>query len=164
MLQAIKNNLMINTNLATGGQPTAGQFSILQAAGYEMVINLVPSSSPEALPGEEKIVTGLGMTYLHIPVIWDAPTRQNLEQFFEAMHQHQHHKVFVHCVLNYRVSVFVFLYHVMIHGIKMEKARQAMLKIWEPNPTWERFIQEQLRQESQLSQNPDAVPHRRPDV
>jgi protein tyrosine phosphatase (PTP) superfamily phosphohydrolase (DUF442 family) len=140
----------------------------LKDAGYELVINLVPSSSPEALPEEQSVVTSLGMEYCYIPVIWDAPASQDLKQFFAVLNQNPARKVFVHCVLNYRVSAFVFLYRVMVQGIKIEKARQSMLEIWEPNPTWQRFIQEQLLAESgpveQTIQTTDSTNQRRPDA
>jgi protein tyrosine phosphatase (PTP) superfamily phosphohydrolase (DUF442 family) len=168
MLQDIKNFLLIHPSLGTGGQPTAKQLAAVQSAGFEVVINLVPASSPEALPAEQSIVTSLGMEYFHIPVIWDAPTRQDLDRFFAVLDQNQERGVFAHCVLNFRVSTFVFLYRVLNHGIKMEKARRTMLEIWEPNPTWQRFIQEQLQSvvvpSNQTNQEPEDTGQRRPDA
>jgi protein tyrosine phosphatase (PTP) superfamily phosphohydrolase (DUF442 family) len=149
MKQEIINYLQIHPNLATAGQPTPEQFSAIKAAGYEVVINLVPPSSAESLPNEQEIVTGLGMEYTHIPVIWENPTQADLQAFFAAMNQHKHRKVFVHCVLNMRVSAFVFLYQTVILGTPIATARKSLSKIWEPNPTWQKFILENIPDQSE---------------
>jgi protein tyrosine phosphatase (PTP) superfamily phosphohydrolase (DUF442 family) len=143
-IHTITNFLQINPNLGTAGQPTREQFAGIKAAGYEIVINLVPPISTEALLDECEIVCTLGMQYMHIPVIWERPTAQDLERFLAAMRKYHDRKVFVHCVLNMRVSAFVFLYQVLVQGVPVETARMTMSKIWEPNPTWQRFINQQL--------------------
>jgi len=144
MLDEILNYLEINLTLGTAGQPAAGQFADIQKAGYEVVINLLPISSPKALPDEPAMVAQLGMQYISIPVIWDAPTASDLELFFEAMARHSGRKIFVHCAMNMRVSAFVFLYRVLVEGIPPQEAEMDMLMIWEPNPTWQQFIDQAL--------------------
>lgn len=145
MISDIINYLQVRPGLGTAGQPSASEFAGIQAEGYQVVINLVPSSSPDALADEAAVVTGLGMDYIHIPVIWQEPSRVDLEQFFKVMDQNRERKVFVHCVMNMRVSAFVFLYRVTQEGVPVETARADMLRIWEPNPTWQHFIEECLK-------------------
>jgi len=144
MIHEIINFLQINPNLGTAGQPRRDQFTEIKAAGYEVVINLALSTSTDALLNEQDLVTGLGMDYIHIPVVWEEPTARDLERFFEVMTQNQARKIFVHCALNMRVSAFIFLYRVLQLGVPVEIARQAMLQIWEPNPTWQTFIEDRL--------------------
>jgi len=143
-LKSITNFLPIHENLGTAGQPEPEQFALIKQAGYELVINLVPPSSPESLPDEDALVAEAGLDYVHIPVIWTEPTRHDLDLFFAALEQSRSRKVFVHCVLNFRVSAFVFLYRVLIDGVPPETARQTMLQVWEPNPTWQQFIDQCL--------------------
>lgn len=143
-IDSIINFFQISPRLGTAGQPDSAQFEEIQAAGYEVVINLVPSTSSEGLPDEKAIVTGLGMEYVHIPVIWTAPTAQNLDDFFEALNKYATRKVFAHCVLNMRVSAFVFLYRVLVQHVPQETARQAMLEIWQPYDTWQAFVTQAL--------------------
>ncbi|MAT45771.1 MAG: phosphatase [Anaerolineaceae bacterium] len=143
-LQKITNFLTISESLASAGQPDENQLGSLRDSGYHVVINLALKDSPQALPDEEKTVTDLGLTYIHIPVIWEAPTRKNLQQFFETMQQFQDKKIFVHCVLNMRVSAFIFLYRVNILKETEEIARQDMLKIWQPDEIWQKFINDNL--------------------
>ena len=46
------------------------------------------------------------MTYINIPVVWNHPTQENLNQFLEAMDAHSEEKVLVHCEANYRATAF----------------------------------------------------------
>ena len=45
-----------------------------------------------------------------------------------------------HCRLNWRGAVFTYLYRVTQLNQPEELARQDMLAIWEPNDTWQSFI------------------------
>ncbi|HZW04954.1 MAG TPA: protein tyrosine phosphatase family protein [Anaerolineaceae bacterium] len=144
MIASITNFLQIDPNLGTAGQPTREQLAAVRDAGYEVVINLLPPESEAYLPDEEAVVRGLGMEYISIPVFWTAPTRQNLEQFFAALDRHRPRKVFVHCMMNMRVTAFVFLYRALREGAPVAEARRIMEPVWEPNPVWAQFIEESL--------------------
>lgn len=138
------NNLELNPHLLTGGSPSLQDFEDLRATGCELVINLALPTSPGCLPNEAEEVAKLGMEYISIPVIWDTPTRQNLADFFAAFEHNLHRKVFVHCVMNMRVSAFIYLYRMLRQGWSAEDARPDLVEIWEPEGTWETFIEEIL--------------------
>lgn len=143
-LKAIENFRRISASLGTGGQPTAEQLTAVRDAGYEVVINLAMPDSAEGLPGEADLVAELGMIYEPIPVVWAEPTLDDLKQFFDTMACHQDKKILVHCIKNYRVSAFVFLYRVIRLGVPLRTARKAMLDVWQPNRVWQRFMDEAL--------------------
>ncbi|MEZ4708717.1 MAG: protein tyrosine phosphatase family protein [Caldilineaceae bacterium] len=143
-LTDIYNFLPIDTRWATAGQPTVEQFAAIKAAGYEVIINLGMPDSPRAVPNEAELVAAHGIEYIAIPVVWEAPTGADLTAFFEAMTAYQEKKRFVHCIANMRVSAFTFLYRVLALGAPVEEARQTLHQIWEPNPIWRQFIDEQL--------------------
>jgi protein tyrosine phosphatase (PTP) superfamily phosphohydrolase (DUF442 family) len=67
----------IGEQLGTAGQPTESQFRTVREAGFETIINLALPTSGNALGNEGSVVTGLGMTYVHIPVDFKAPTSQD---------------------------------------------------------------------------------------
>jgi protein tyrosine phosphatase (PTP) superfamily phosphohydrolase (DUF442 family) len=142
----IYNFQAVAENLGTAGQPTAEQFDAVKDAGYEVVINLALGTTPRDLPNEPQILADHGMDYIYIPVVFEQPTAENLHQFFEAMDANQDKKCFVHCIANARVSAFVMLYRVLRQGMPVEEARATMTQIWEPNPTWQSFIDEMLAQ------------------
>ena len=143
-LSAIYNYLPISETLGTAGQPSAAQFATVKQAGYEVVINLAVPDSPQALPGEAEIVAQHGMAYIPIPVVWSAPTADDLDEFFAAMERNQGKRCFVHCIANIRVSSFVFLYRVIQQSEPVEQAGQQLHRIWEPNPIWAEFIADEL--------------------
>jgi len=42
--------------------------------------------------------------------------------------------------VNFRASVFGFLYQVVYRGMPVEVARSLLTSIWVPNETWEAYI------------------------
>ncbi|MES1026515.1 protein tyrosine phosphatase family protein [Gloeocapsa sp. BRSZ] len=136
----IYNFLQVSDAIATAGQPTAQQFADIKAAGYEVVVNLALPTSTNAIANEQKIVEDLGMDYVHIPVIWEKPTLEDIERFFNVMQANADKNVFVHCAMNMRVSAFMYLYRVIHEQTSVEEAKQDLQRIWQPNDTWQQFI------------------------
>ena len=144
MLTEIYNFRALGDELGTAGQPTEGQFPMVRDAGFEAVINLALPTSDRAVANEGSIVTGLGMSYVHIPVDFGAPTSQDFRAFCRVMDAFHDRPVFVHCAANMRVSAFVFLYRVLCQRTALAEARRDLNAIWQPDEVWSRFIQEQL--------------------
>jgi len=132
-------------NLATAGQPLEEELHVVADAGFEVVIDLALLDAEYSLPDEPGLVHSLGMAFFHIPVIWENPTLENLQQFFAVMHQVQGRKVFLHCAANMRVSVFLALYRILQDGWPYADAMAQVLDIWEPDAVWQAFIQKALR-------------------
>ncbi len=146
MLEEIYHFLQLNENLLTGGMPTAEQLSAAAQTGVQVVINLAMPDSEQALAEESSIVQGLGMQYIGIPVAWDHPRREDLDNFMAAMDAHKEDRVFVHCQANYRVTGFVALYRVLRLGWQPDEAFQDAYRIWNPDeyPVWKKFIADNL--------------------
>ncbi|MDB5985692.1 MAG: hypothetical protein JWR16_745 [Nevskia sp.] len=145
-LARIRNFRAIDTNLLTAGQPTAEELTAVSACGVDTVINLALSTSDHALANERAVVEKLGMRYLHIPVEWEQPRRQDLLQFSAAMAAERAagRSVFVHCAANKRVSSFVMLDRALHLGVPLDEAERDLHAIWQPDPIWASFIQAQL--------------------
>jgi len=146
MFEEIRNFLPLSERLFTGGMPKAEQLRDAAVQGVQVVINLALHDIPTALPEEEKLVSSLGMTYINIPVIWNNPTRENLNEFLDAMQAHSEEKVLVHCEANYRATAFPALYRILRLGWKREDALDVMHHIWneEKYPVWKKFIEESI--------------------
>ncbi|MDX1933362.1 MAG: protein tyrosine phosphatase family protein [Capsulimonadales bacterium] len=140
-LTDIRHFILFADGTATAGQPTRDQFSEIAAAGYDVVINLAMPTSAGAIPDEAEVVTSLGMEYIALPVVWEAPTSADLERFFEAMAATQGRRRFVHCAANMRVSAFLFLYRVRKLGMVEAEAEKDLYRIWRPTGWWEAFIE-----------------------
>jgi uncharacterized protein (TIGR01244 family) len=146
MLERIYNFVQLSEDLATSGQPTEAQLECIAQAGFEVVINLGLTGTDYALADEEGLVRRLGMSYVHIPVLWEAPSREDLEGFFFVLQEHQERRVFVHCAANMRVSVFMALFRILHQGWSYEPAFQVVRRVWEPDGQWLDFIEEILGQ------------------
>jgi len=143
-LRAIYAFRGIGPHLGTAGQPAEEQFTLVRGAGFEAVINLALPTSDNALANEGSIVTGLGMSYVHIPVDFGAPSNRDFRVFCDVMEAFQGRPVFVHCAMNMRVSAFVFLYRVLRLGVSRAEAERDLQAIWTPDEVWREFILRQL--------------------
>jgi protein tyrosine phosphatase (PTP) superfamily phosphohydrolase (DUF442 family) len=140
-LASIYNYRQLGPRLASSGQPDEHELVAIAAAGYELVLNLALHDDPGySLPDEPGTVRGLGMRYIHIPVRFDAPTRDDLLRFFEAMDANRECRTWVHCAANMRVSVFLGLYWHLREGQPMEQAFALQRELWEPDGVWQAFI------------------------
>ncbi len=139
-LEAIFNYLPINSQLATSGQPTKNQFKSIQRAGYTNIINLAPTNAKNTLRNEAALVADLGMDYINIPVDFSNPTEQDFAQFLSQLKSHSNKKIWVHCAANMRVSCFIFKYRTAILDENLSDAEADLKKIWQPNKTWQNFI------------------------
>jgi protein tyrosine phosphatase (PTP) superfamily phosphohydrolase (DUF442 family) len=131
--------------LWTSGQLSADDIARLPGLGVRNVVNLALPSSTYALKGEAELVTGLGVNYIHLPVTWEAPEPAQLQRFFLILRSLEGEPTWVHCARNMRVSAFVFLYRRLCLGESEDAASYPLREVWEPNPTWEAFINAALR-------------------
>jgi protein tyrosine phosphatase (PTP) superfamily phosphohydrolase (DUF442 family) len=141
-LRDITNFVQLTDDVGTSGQPTREQFGAIAAAGYDTVVNLALPTSDHAIADEGGVVTGLGMRYVHIPVKFEAPTIDDLRTFVGVMRALDGKKVWVHCVVNARVSAF--MYHYLRHVRLLDEAasRSVVLERWAPrmDDTWRAFL------------------------
>ena len=143
-LNHIRNFLRIDDRLATSGMPQPDDFAALRQAGFDVVINLALPTSDNALPNEGELVSAQGMTYVHIPVKFDAPQPADFEQFTRVIDACADQRVFVHCAANMRVSAFVFLHRLRNSAVNRAEAERDLRKIWEPDAVWQEFINQRL--------------------
>ena len=141
----------LDEHVTTSGQPSEDELAALARLGVEYVINLGLHTHDRALPDEAKTVAALGMTYIHIPVAFDAPTEDDFSGFCDAMSSTAGEHVHVHCIVNARVSAFMYRYRRDVLGIDEQVARREMEGVWQPGGVWARFINDQ---------DAIALPHR----
>lgn len=135
------NYVVASDRLHTSGQPDSEQLLALPDQGFDLVINLATPTSPNSVPEEGQLVTQGGITYVNIPVDWQAPTYEDFEFFSGILNQSRHEQVLVHCMVNYRASLFTFLYRTIHQGVAPEDASHAMASVWEPRDQWVEFGQ-----------------------
>ncbi|NEQ18993.1 MAG: hypothetical protein F6K28_03300 [Microcoleus sp. SIO2G3] len=92
------------------------------------------------MPDEKEIIESQGMQYVHIPVVWEKPTIENVNEFFSVMEANGDKKILVHCAANMRVSAFMYLYRRIHEHMSDEEAKKDLQKIWNPNENWQKFM------------------------
>jgi protein tyrosine phosphatase (PTP) superfamily phosphohydrolase (DUF442 family) len=92
------------------------------------------------LKNEDKIVSKNGMMYIHISITWKDPEIERLKLFLEILKtlQDNNKKVFIHCIKNYRASVFIYHYKKTI--LKQKNVKLIAPKKFRPNKKWKRII------------------------
>lgn len=141
-IENIYNFLQISDLIATSGQLSEEEFTLIKEAGYQLVVNLALPDSPNALTHEKEIVESQEMEYIYIPVVWEKPTFDNVKDFFQVMEANTNKKVFVHCAANKRVSAFMYLYRHLCKGVNDTEAKKDLHKIWIPDDHWQKFIEQ----------------------
>jgi protein tyrosine phosphatase (PTP) superfamily phosphohydrolase (DUF442 family) len=137
---SLLNRIDYSPALTTSGQPTEAELALIASAGYDRVIFLAFSNHPNAVAHEDDIVRDLGLQFIHIPVEWESPRSTDFAAFAAVMQTQGSSKTLVHCEVNFRASVFGFLYQVLFEGADVDETISMMQSIWVPNDTWEAFI------------------------
>ena len=143
-MENILNYIKINENISTSGQPSVEQFELISKCGYEVVINLALHDASNSIEEEDKVVTNLGLSYFHIPVVFDNPTEEQLRLFLDLLSINEDRKVWVHCALNYRVSAFMYIFHKYYLQTPFDDIDLSLLEQWKPSPKWQKLMKIEL--------------------
>ncbi len=144
--------------LWTSGQLSEDDIARLPALGIEAVVNLALPTSTNALAGEAEMVARLGIPYFQIPVQWENPRIEQLELFFSLLAALQGRKLWVHCAMNMRASVFVYLYRTLVLGESAVDAAFPLREVWQPDAVWQSFIDAALARHAEARARPGGRP------
>lgn len=138
----------IAPQLTTSGRLDEADLDRLADLGVTRVINLALADSPGILADEGARLAKRGIAYTHIPVPFDTPGEDHFEAFCKTMDAAQVETVHVHCVMNWRVSAFIYRWNREVNGMAEADARMLMEQQWSPDtsehkdaPAWGRFIE-----------------------
>lgn len=144
-MKDIINYIKVSDTISTAGQPTKKQFKKIAKKGFEIVINLATHQlSRGSLKEEDKIVSKNGMLYFHIPIDWEDPEVDKMKLFLLLLEtlQKENKKVFIHCIKNYRVSVFLYKYKQYV--LKQKDTKLIAPKGFKPSKKWDKLIKMKL--------------------
>lgn len=139
-LEDIYNYLEISELISTSGQPTAKQFALIKASGFEHIVNLAPHDAENSLKNEAEVLSDLGVGYTHIPVDFQNPTDEKFQIFVNCVNDMSDQPVWIHCAANMRVSAFIYRYRCEVLKEEVSCAKNDLAKIWEPFGAWKAFI------------------------
>lgn len=143
-MNKILNYVKINELISTSGQPKIEELELIANEGFEVVINLAVNTTSNALENEDKIVSSLNMSYIHIPVDFENPKISDLKLFLNILQALGANKVWIHCAKNYRVSAFMYVYHKYILHTPFEEINLSIFDMWQPSLVWQELMKVQL--------------------
>ena len=143
-MNKILNYVKINELISTSGQPKIEELELIANEGFEVVINLAVATTSNALENEDKIVSSLNMSYIHIPVDFENPKISDLKLFLNVLQALGANKVWIHCAKNYRVSAFMYVYHKYILHTPFEEIDLSIFDKWQPSLIWQELMKVQL--------------------
>ena len=120
----------LDAEVTTSGRIEDKDVMRLADLGVAHVVNLALETHPEALAGEGEKLAAQGIAYTHIPVPFDTPEEAHYAAFRQAL-EHGPAPVHVHCIMNWRVSAFLYLLDCAA-GVPEPEARARMAKVWNP--------------------------------
>jgi protein tyrosine phosphatase (PTP) superfamily phosphohydrolase (DUF442 family) len=139
------NFVAVSEGIHTSGQPSAAQLGGLKDKGYGLIINLAPPTTLGSISDEGMLVARTGISYLNIPVDWNAPRYEDFDLFSGILRQTGSMHVLVHCQVNKRASVFTFLYRVVYDGAAPDRAWENVNAVWVPDEHWRDFARMVLK-------------------
>ena len=139
-MKNISNYIKVNKNIATSGLLSKKDIEKISKKGFDVIINLSVDDD-RSLAHEGKIVSKNGMVYIYIPISWTKPQKDRMHLFFHILDGFikENKKVFVHCMKNYRVSVFMYLYKRDI--LKERNVKFIAPKGYKPTKVWRKLLQ-----------------------
>ena len=143
-MNKILSYVKINELISTSGQLKIEELELIANEGFEVVINLAVPTTSNALENEDKIVSSLNMSYIHIPVDFENPKISDLKLFLNILQALGANKVWIHCAKNYRVSAFMYVYHKYILHTPFEQIDLSIFDIWQPSLVWQELMKVQL--------------------
>ena len=143
-MNKILNYVKINELISTSGQPKVEELELIANEGFEVITNLAMPTTSNALENEDKIVSSLNMSYIHIPVDFENPKISDLKLFLNILQALGANKVWIHCAKNYRVSAFMYVYHKYILHTPFEEIDLSIFDKWQPSLIWQELMKVQL--------------------
>jgi uncharacterized protein (TIGR01244 family) len=124
----IRNFLQVNKEFCTGGQPRLEHFEKLKADGVKAVLNLRTPGEHRA-EEERAAVEQAGMKYFNIPVVYTAPTNEQVDEFLRVTDDPANRPMFIHCTAAIRVGAFWMIRRALRDGMSVDAALEDAKKV-----------------------------------
>jgi len=126
--------------VAYAGQPSEDGFQAVKDAGFKTVINLRPAD--EMSFDEKKVVEGLGMAYVNIPITTFSITEEKVGQLADLLGDPDAAPVLFHCGSSNRVGGMWYIYRVLFEEASEEEAMEEAVEYGLRNATLTTVVKE----------------------
>lgn len=132
----IENFFQYTNKLAAGAQPSIDDIIDLKNEGYEVIINISPSSTRNALKNEAEITEKTGLYYVHFPIDCSNLKTLHYKTFEGILNGFKGKKVFIHCGANIKSSNLIHMYQVLVEKIDEAESLKTLYQIQQPEEKW----------------------------
>lgn len=136
MKHSIQNYFAYNDKLASGAQPSEKEIQDLKEDGFEVIVNISPSSTRNALANEASLAEQQNFDYIHFPVDCSNLRPIHYQTFEGIMNGTNGKKVFVHCGGNIKSSNLIHMYQVIAKGVDEGQSLETLYQIQTPEQKW----------------------------
>jgi len=144
-LPPIRNFLKVTPEFCTGGQPRVEHFEQLKKDGVKAVLNLRQPSEHRA-EEEQEAVKKAGLKYFNIPVNYQSPTEETVDEFLRITDDPANRPMFIHCTAAIRVGAYWMIRRVLRDGMTFDAALAEARKVGlTQGPHLEEFAREYIR-------------------
>src|SRR6476469_4814170 len=153
----IRNFLRVNADFCTGGQPRLEHFAQLKAEGVRTVLNLRQPGEHRAAE-EQDAVQKAGLKYFNIPVEYQHPVPEQVDEFLKITDDPANRPMFIHCTAAIRVGAFWMIRRVLRDGWKIEDAQAEAEKVGlRESPHWVEFARKYIETHRKASLPSDPL-------
>jgi protein tyrosine phosphatase (PTP) superfamily phosphohydrolase (DUF442 family) len=138
--------LCIDSEFATGAQPTDQAYAKAATSGFRSVLSLRTGNEGVDLGRERSLVEKSKMRYFNIPVVSSAPRPEQADEFIRLVNDKSIHPMLITCASANRVGAFMMIYRVLEQGWSEEKALNEAVKIGMTSETLKKFAHDYIAQ------------------
>jgi len=147
-LPPIRNFLKVSSDFCTGGQPRIEHFAQLKADGVRSVLNLRQPTEHRA-DEERAAVEQAGLKYFNVPVNFQAPSTEAVDEFLRLTDDPANRPMFIHCTGAVRVGALWMIRRVLRDGMMIDAALEEARRVGLVEaPHLEAFAREYIRTHS----------------
>jgi uncharacterized protein (TIGR01244 family) len=142
----VVNYSKVDATIACAGVTPLDALPHLKRSGFASVINLRRAEEEGAdVEASRERSSELGLRYVHIPLVTDAPDPARVEEFLAAVTDPLNQPAFIHCVSANRVGALWYVKRVVLDGWSEEKAMEEATSIGLRTPGLKEFVVEYAR-------------------
>jgi len=142
----VVNYSKVDATIACAGITPLDALPHLKRSGFASVINLRRAEEEGAdVQASRERSAELGLRYVHIPLVTDAPDPARVEEFLAAVTDPLNQPAFIHCVSANRVGALWYVKRVVLDGWNEEKAMEEATSIGLRTPGLKEFVVEYAR-------------------
>jgi uncharacterized protein (TIGR01244 family) len=137
--------MKVTPEFCTGGQPRPEHFEQLKKDGVKAVLNLRQPGEHRAAE-EQEAVQKAGLKYFNIPVNYQNPTEETVDEFLRITDDPANRPMFIHCTAAIRVGAYWAIRRVLRDGMTFDDALAEARKVGlTQGPHLEVFAREYIR-------------------